>query len=315
MKGDQLTLTDMILTQDAFLVELWEQDYHKQASEMLIARAKELTLQMVTEITELLNELPFKGHRLYPGYTIDIEHVTEEMVDIMKYLLGLGLNLGISSDDIANVWVAKSEIVHHRLRQERLLDQALRDKRKIAILDLDGVILDSHRAWLHWIKEQTGRIFKTRLDARTGLGTIQYELLKTIYRKTMKASVPQFLLTKRLVNTLKEQDYLVVIITARPFNRCINLLRDTVTSLEGVNYDLLFADVAKHARIKPYSGMVEIVVEDDLEQAISLTNSWTKTYLITNDENREARCPNEIIRVESIKALIPELRHDQRRLL
>jgi len=304
---DYLTIFDLMFEQDDFLTRLWGKDYKYQAPEVTTQRAKDLAVHMMTEMSEFLNELPFKSHRIYVDHRIDKARLAEEAIDILKYLLGLCLNMDIDARLLQETWIAKSNIVCHRLKQEQALEKARLERRSLAVLDLDGVILDSHTAWLDWVHAQTGRRFKTRMMARVGLGNEDYEGLKDTYRRTEKATIPQFRGMDRLVDLLHQRGLLVVIVTARPFNRYVNLLGDTVESLRGIDYDLLFADAHKRERLRPHCDMIRVVIEDDLDQAIGLSNPWTTTLLIRNDENRRLVVPEGIVDIghpEGLVALI-----------
>jgi hypothetical protein len=172
--------------------------------------------------------------------------------------------------------------------QERELILAASQNQKILVADLDGVILDSHYTWLGFIKRKTSKLFEDRFSARIVLGNTRYEELKDEFRRTAKRDIPQMHGAAAFLDRARERGYFIVLLSARPYHRYLNLYGDTRASLHGLDYDILMFDMNKQKRLVPFLKNIKVVVEDDLDQAISFINPWTHVYLKVNRENKGA---------------------------
>ena len=101
---------------------------------------KDYILSMVSELSELLHELPdWKSHRNPPITPVITSNVYEELADLQKFLWGLAMIWGLSYTDMEEQVLLKSQVVETRWRQERELPSLLATKR-VAVVDIDGVL-------------------------------------------------------------------------------------------------------------------------------------------------------------------------------
>jgi len=77
--------------------------------------AKEYMLCLVSEFTEMLNEMNWKFHR--PVKTkLTKKELLEEWIDIFKYWLSIGLLFGFTVDDMKQMYWDKSKVVEERFK-------------------------------------------------------------------------------------------------------------------------------------------------------------------------------------------------------
>jgi dimeric dUTPase (all-alpha-NTP-PPase superfamily) len=83
-----------------------------------VSFTKENILSLHRELGEVLNEIPWKAHRK-SNDVCDEEHVREELIDCLKFLLNLCIIWGMTEDDIYKQFVEKSKIVRERFDDEK----------------------------------------------------------------------------------------------------------------------------------------------------------------------------------------------------
>ena len=79
---------------------------------------KEMLLLMSNESYDLLNSINWKKHHEV-AKKLDYEKIKEEWIDIYKYWLSIGINLGISFEDFVDIYVKKSEQLYDKFGVQR----------------------------------------------------------------------------------------------------------------------------------------------------------------------------------------------------
>lgn len=74
-------------------------------------------LLLIKEATELLDEMDFKPHLKTHAGGINEDRFKEELVDVFKFWLNLGIAVGLSPDDIFIEFQRKSAIVYDRFKE------------------------------------------------------------------------------------------------------------------------------------------------------------------------------------------------------
>lgn len=62
---------------------------------------------MISEISELLCEVNFKWWK--NKKELDIKAIKEEMVDILHFLVGMSVNVGMTSDEMFEIYYSKNK--------------------------------------------------------------------------------------------------------------------------------------------------------------------------------------------------------------
>ena len=83
-----------------------------------VALSKEYLLSAHRELNEVLDELPWKSHRKYVNKTVDKTNLTEEAVDVFKFLLNVLIIWDIYDEEFYNSFVNKSIKVRERHEKE-----------------------------------------------------------------------------------------------------------------------------------------------------------------------------------------------------
>ena len=111
---------------------------------------KDYLLSLHSEITEVLNNIPWKSHR-YTGES-NREALLEEMVDVQKFLWGLMMIWKVNPEELSRAFIRKSEIVEQRFQQDHVLPDKVADK-NIVIVDIDGVVADWENGFDQWVSK------------------------------------------------------------------------------------------------------------------------------------------------------------------
>lgn len=82
--------------------------------------SKENVLSLHRELGEVLNEIPWKSHRANQK-PCDIDHIQEELIDCVKFLLNLCIIWGMDADILFDRFTQKSKIVRERYAQDKEL--------------------------------------------------------------------------------------------------------------------------------------------------------------------------------------------------
>ena len=65
------------------------------------------TLAMISELAELIDEVNFKWWK--NKKELDYKAIKEEMVDILHFLVGMSVNVGMTSDEMFEIYYSKNK--------------------------------------------------------------------------------------------------------------------------------------------------------------------------------------------------------------
>lgn len=68
---------------------------------------QKLTLAMVSELAELLEEVNFKWWK--NPKPLNEEHIKEELIDILHFFVSMCLRMGMSADEVFNIYMKKNK--------------------------------------------------------------------------------------------------------------------------------------------------------------------------------------------------------------
>ena len=117
------TLELLYNIQKEFTKDFFEKVHGFEMTEILkdknkrIRWSKEYILLLIKEATEMLDEIDFKTHKKKVTDE-NLEKFLEEGIDTFKYLLGLLILNGFTSEQIYNKFIEKSNIVSTKFEQD-----------------------------------------------------------------------------------------------------------------------------------------------------------------------------------------------------
>ena len=301
------------------LEEIWEDqkkfnsnfvEYEGLTDKEKVKYLKEYGLLMIDEIMELIRETNWKGHRKDKVHTID-SNIKEEWIDVFKYWLCIGNLMGYSPEDFIEEYKRKSSVVEQRYKQERQLDFK---SNKIVGVDIDGVLADYPECFIDFINDKVGTDFKAKelnqynlYEAITDIPTEVMKELKHEFRKSGKLKKVGILPgAKEFLQRLKDKDYRIILLSARPYKKYRRIFADTKEWLKenDLAHDaILWGEDKLNRMIREFGEKsVKFFVEDNLKNANSISKS-TKVYLLNKSYNQGVLSEN-VVRVKNLKEVL-----------
>jgi len=269
-------------------------------------------LALHREISELLETVDWKIHR--NEYKQPIRSNTlEELVDCLKYLMCLAQLHGFSPEEIEQEYWRKSAVVE-QLHKQEIENNIKESGKKVIGVDIDGVLADYPRSFVQFINEELGTYYMledvTSYNIYESLGIpLEKGLeLKDKYRQTgQKRFIPLCEGAKEFLDWAREQDYAVVLLTARPYQQYKRIFADTMEWLKSneLHYDMvLFSENKEETLINQFQGQVEFFVEDMPKNANQVARLGVPCYLITRPYNKDSQLNGLVIRTDSLQEVM-----------
>ena len=267
---------------------------------------KQFILAVMAEAHEVLNEINWCDWK--PKREIITSNICEEVVDTFKFLINVLLIWDIDEDKFLEEFERKSLVVEQRKKQREALELVKKKKSKICALDIDGVIVDFPTCYINFINKELGTKFNTMFDVNKKLSKKQLMDIKDKYRKSgAKQSVGVLPEAKKLITSLKQMGYSIVLLTKRPYKKYLRIFADTKINLDnnGIKYDAILFDSEKHKRIVKEFPKLHFIVEDNKNISNEVGAWGVKSFLIDNIYNQGSLNDN----VTRVKALsdIPKI--------
>ncbi len=259
----------------------------KENKKELVKWNKEYILALIKEVTEILDELDWKSHTSKDSQSIN-DNILEESIDVLKYLFGLMMINGFSVDDIFNKFLDKSLVVEAKFKQEIELNEILNKNKKIAIIDIDGILASWPKTFINFVNEKTNNNFKSYKDLRNNLERLLMFNLKEQYRLSgIKKEMDVLFDATKFTKFLKKENYSIIIVTARPYEKYFRIYSDTLNWLNKNNilYDAIIWKQEKEKYIIEHfkKENVAFCIDDDIDNINKLTTSGFKTFYIPNE--------------------------------
>jgi hypothetical protein len=240
---------------------------------------KEYVLALSKEVYEVLDEIDWKMHTSKNTEDVN-DNVLEECVDVLKYLFGIIQLNGFSVDDLYQKFIDKSNVVEAKFNQEEVMDKIKASDKKIAFIDIDGVLADWPGGFLKWAGYESLAQFKSQVDKKE-----QYRI-KSEYRTCgIKGKLDVLQGAKTFMQKTCEE-YNVVLLTARPYKKYFRIYSDTLKWLKDndICYDAIVFNEEKEKYIinnfEP--SQVAFCIDDDISNANKLSDSGFEVYLKKN---------------------------------
>lgn len=243
-----------------------------------IALTKDYLLSLHSEITEVLNNVPWKRHRFIGAS--DRTALLEELVDVQKFLWGLMVIWGTTPQELERAFNRKSEVVEQRFRQDHELPKLVGEK-KVVIVDIDGVVARWEESFNHWAWE-THKLTKDLFakDEDPGLRTrLKDEIHATGGMRNLMPDAAAI----NAIDKLEAAGYTIVWLTARPVSKHPRVVGDTVEWLEEhdlpTNY-IYYSDYNKHLFVLEKFPLAAALFDDTPEIVANAKEFGVPAYLV-----------------------------------
>jgi len=272
-------------------------------------RTKQFVLEIQEELSELLSEMNYKHHRAKKE--IIESNIKYEIVDIFKYWLSLALVWIDDPEELIELFERKTQLVYQRYNQEKIAN--LIEAPKIACVDIDGVLADYPLGFKTFIEAE----MNTTLPDPESLD-LYYEYGQIIGHEKLRELKHQFRERgyKQLLNVcdgacdflrrLRAKDYIIILLTARPYHKYKRIWTDTIKWLEDNHlcYDhIIWAEDKNYEALRQFPNM-KFMVEDNHEFANKIGKFGYKSYLITRPWNKQWANNAEIYLVDTFNEIL-----------
>lgn len=278
------------------LLEIWKQqreynDKIKLLQPDIKTWNESYLLGIVSEVSELLDELKFKRHRRYTE-SVEPKNVRKELADLTKYCLCLWQEQGCTVMEVLDEIWDKGVELNSKLNAELLPPK----NSNVIISDLDGTIADFRKGFADWLgKEDRGGSLQFDLD--NGMAFPEYEKLKTEFeREGGYATLPPYADGIRLLLREQAKGTVLFFTTARPVDRFQRIWKDTKDWLEaqGLDYSrLLFCGeerIFEMFRLEEHGNKV-LLLEDNATIALRAHKAGKKVWVRIQPYNKDVSLP------------------------
>lgn len=176
---------------------------------------------------------------------------------------------------------------------------------KKAVIDIDGVLNNYPQTFIDFVNDKLNTDFETLKEIKSIIPYGNYKKLKESYRMSSykNNAIPKDG-AKELLNYLKDNEYLIYIITARPLFK-YNLLENTILWLKNNNliYDYIYCSQKKDFTIFEKFGHIDFVIDDNCDNInnIKAINGNDCIYInIINSDNENSFCDTDVIRTKEL---------------
>lgn len=265
-------------------------DVTKLSVEDKIKWSKEFVLHVEQELHDLIDCLPhWKMHYRNNEHDKNLikSNMKEEYIDSLKYLMGLGQVLGISFEDVIDVYNAKTEVVAQKYEQNKRIEE-LRNE-EVVVFDIDGVINNYPDCFIDWVNKKYKASYSQTEEMKTDLGIEKYEEYKESYRLSGdKRFQPVNQDTVDTIMKLKSLGYKIVLYTVRPVNKYKRIYHDTLYWLNsnGIKFDAIYWSDYNKEDFYRLGLKIKFVVDDTLSNAILFSKEGYKVLLLDKDYNK-----------------------------
>lgn len=245
-------------------------------------KTKEFILLLIKEVTEILDEINYKPHRL-AKHGVDRANIMEEIIDTQKFLFGLAQLWSANWDEYADEFRRKSMVVEQRFEQEQSFAKLKHEQ--VVIVDIDGVLADYPRCFYEWLVE--GELSATWNTEGMNPYRIQqkYESLpldrkvaiKKIYRQSgAKKYIKLLPGAKSMMQILRSDPLLkIVLLTNRPYAEHYRIYPDTLEWLKTneIPFDAILWAKDKGIEAVKYFSNVAWAIDDSIDNIFSLNRA------------------------------------------
>lgn len=160
---------------------------------------------------------------------------------------------------------------------------------KKAIIDIDGVLNNYPETQLDYFEFMTNVRYTNLTEAKNNLSYAEYRALKQGYRESaFKHNTKPSKGAKKLLKYLRDNNYLIYIITARELFK-YNQLEKTILWLQNnkLVYDYIYCTQKKDFTIFEKFGHIDLVIEDNCDNLEKIKKINGKNCIYINIKNKE----------------------------
>lgn len=299
--------------QKEFTQEFVQEKYGKPISELeggeRLGLIKDYILHLYQELSSILSNTSYKMHRRPREHLIH-PNIREEIIDTIKFAMGLWCILGKDWEEFESVFRDKSEVVSWRYKQDKDVERLAHEP--VAVLDIDGVLAQYPGPMIEFINRETGGDAKTKEEVIRKYGLLVYEELKEKYRISgAKRTLPLVPGAKAFLEYLRSRGYPIVLVSARPYDKYLNILGDTLawTKYHGLTFDAIYFDPEKTVRIAKRFPRARLFVDDSVSFVSEICSSYKNLRpgdldIFLFDSSGTEKPPDGAYSVSSFEAII-----------
>jgi len=192
---------------------------------------------MTAQLGQLIEQAGWRKHHVKSVEDFG-PNIKEELADLTKYIFSMWQIMGFTEQDMLDAMELKGEILAQLLRQEI---QSPVIRRRIVMLDLDGVVADFRQGFMSWVAEtkwaDTLHIKEEEIglhmDINHNWNYRAYNQAKIEFeRDGGYTTLPSIKAVKMAMNTLKSIGWYIIVHTARPYTTYKRIWGDTWTWLK-----------------------------------------------------------------------------------
>lgn len=247
--------------------------------------SKEFFQHLVVELSNTIENMHYKMHR-HSDITVNEYNIKEDLIDSFKLLLAYSQLWFTSHSEFVDLFFQKSSVVENRFEFEILNSIFLKSKKdSVIIVDIDHVLADWEWSFLNFINSQCIKLYNHSEQLRSENIKLYDEIKHKFRISGIKKYMPVIKGSVQFIDKLKKAGYVIVIVTARPYETYHNLWYDTKYWLDNnkFNYDALFFENKKHQKlIKTFENLdcIKCVIDDDIDVIRSMSSIGLKTFKI-----------------------------------
>lgn len=261
---------------------------------------KERIMDIQDQVMKLANEYKWKRH-LFDRTDVNYNNVLEQIIDILKYLIGFAILNGYNVLDVYDKFLKKSSILDIKWNND---NNRINRENFVFVSDLDGCIIDYDIGYKKFMKSKGFEVDNTERK------TYSYHTLFGIDKPTEEKYYDEFIKKGMLqkltvypgvietLNKLKNMNIKIVFITARPYWIYKNIAEDTYLNLyyNRVPYDFLLFDKDKSDAIvsKIMPANILAMVEDRDKHAMEIAGLDLDVLVLKKTYNQNLNETNRI---------------------
>jgi uncharacterized HAD superfamily protein len=301
-------------------------NFTNPTDEELHDTTRRLSLGLISEVVEVLNATNWKVHRL-ASKSIQRSELLEELVDCYLYWLSLAALWKFTPEEIQNMVSAKNMVNWQRYQQDSAI-RALKSSKNIAVLDIDGVLCAYPENLIAFMNKEFN-LSLTLNDitdinqveeayAIRGVDPLKFRLAKERFIESggfneLSEPLP---FAQKLTQYLSENNYAIVLLTARNIEKHSRIYIDTVSWLNrhSIKFDIILFDKEKDLAIIKKLEQVRLFIDDDpdiIEKVAAVLDSTATILLADRPYNKAYPIPRYQFTNNSVIWLVQRLKNQE----
>ena len=266
-----------------FIQEKYGRDPEQLTDEERLVLIKDYILHLHQELSSILSNTSYKMHRR-PMEQLINPNIREEIIDTVKFTMGLWCLLGKDWSEFERMFRDKSEVVEWRYKQDKDTERLAQEA--VAVLDIDGVLAQYPGPMVDYMNGILKASFKDKEEIVKAVGLLEYEHLKDSYRTSgAKRSIPLIPGAKEFLDYLREKGLPIVLVSSRPYDKYLNILGDTLAWIKthGLQFDAVYFDPEKTIKIAKRFPNARLFVDDNVNFISDICSCYKEQHPVKLD--------------------------------